>query len=56
MCAFDRPNQNLRSTGYLQDKGRIYGRYVDMWGHVDAMLNDGFARDPDLDDDDYTTL
>jgi len=53
--AFDRPKSEPERH-WLQDKGRIYGRYVDMWGHVDAMLNDGFARDPDLDDDDYTTL
>ena len=28
---------------WLQDKGRIYRHYVDMWGHIDAMLNDGFT-------------
>ena len=41
---------------WLQDKGRIYGHYIDMWGHVDAMLNDGFAWDPDLSDSDYTSM
>jgi len=41
---------------WLQDKGWISGRYVDMWGYVDEMLNDGFAQDPDLEDDDHTTL
>jgi hypothetical protein len=55
MRAFHR-SKSEHEKHWLQDKGRIYGRYVDMWGHVDAMLNDGFARDPDLEDDDYTTL
>ena len=41
---------------WLQDKGWIYRHYVDMWGHIDAMLNDGFARDPDLSDGDYTSM
>ena len=41
---------------WLQDKGRIYGCYLDMWGHVNAMLNDGFTRDPDLSDSDYTSM
>jgi len=54
-CAFCR-SKSEPEKHWLQDKGRIYGRYVDMWGHVDAMLNDGFARDPDLSDSDYTSM
>jgi hypothetical protein len=54
-CAFRR-SKSEPEKHWLQDKGRIYGRYVDMWGHVDAMLNDGFARDPDLSDSDYTSM
>jgi hypothetical protein len=55
MCAFRR-SKSEPEKHWLQDKGWIYGRYVDVWGHVGAMLNDGFARDPDLSDGDYTSM
>lgn len=41
---------------WLCDKGRIYGRYLDLFGQVDATLNDGFSRNPELEDEDYTHL
>ena len=39
---------------YLSEKGRMYGRYLDMWGPVSAVLDHGFSRDPNEDKGFYT--
>jgi hypothetical protein len=43
-----------KAKHWLADKGRIFGRYIDLFNDVNAMLNDALARDPRLTDDDYT--
>lgn len=39
---------------YLSEKGRMYGRYLDMWGPVSAVLDHGLSRDPKEDKGFYT--
>lgn len=41
-------------TSAIVEKGRMYGRWIDMWGTIKTVLEEGIARDPNVDDACYT--
>ncbi|KZP33887.1 hypothetical protein FIBSPDRAFT_1035853 [Athelia psychrophila] len=53
-----RPRKAKRSADVrdqlVVDKGRMYGRWVDMWGTIKTVVEEGIARDYEVDDECYT--
>lgn len=51
-------NKSLRSTidrdPEIVHKGRLYGRWIEMWGTIKTVLEEGVARDQTVDDTCYT--
>ncbi|KAF7971981.1 hypothetical protein HWV62_19323 [Athelia sp. TMB] len=65
-CPPKKKSKNSSSAGQIKkptkedrdehavDKGRMYGRWIDMWGMVRPVLEEGMAHDYDIDDQNYT--